>query len=233
MVKINNFIYHSSSVNTAGQLGDLAVQFQEEIFAMAKKHKYERRSKPQPNRAPVSFFGAMEGLDEKEEADQERVQRESIADVNKLAKLFNDRILNQEQFAQIMNTSNDLKSIFDYDLLSSKEMVRILALNQLLRSLTFDTSKDFESFFNAMKLLFVNRDRIIFRVIREHMEVMKGGSMLTVVNLVHVYGVETLWNNEQFWSDENLSRDWVEREAKKDPSETAKNLDLPFFGSNK
>ena len=230
-----------------GQLEELTIQFREEFLREAKKAKdlkdninSMREQYPHSvGKQSQSFFGVMEGLDEKEQEEQIELTRLVVNDLTNLTKLFeNDRLMTAESFGDMMRSCNNLLHIDDYELISDKSLVRNAGLNEIIRSLEMtDYQKMARDFWQAMLLLTVNRDRLLLRIIIEQCEEMlrKGqeGVLLGIFNFVHIYGMERMWKSTKFWKDEEEAREYVKEMA--DRERIKKDLErqnAPFFGKD-
>eukprot|EP01084_Bolivina_argentea_P303661 524319_1 len=223
-----------------GQLEELTVQFREQFLREAKRAK-EKRDKNQAaahGRQQQSFFGAMEGLDEKEQREHIELTKLVVDDLSNLAKMFeNDILMNSEQFRDMMRQCNNLRTIDDYELMSEKSLVRNGLLNETIRSLEFDYELNAEDFWVALRLLTVNRDRLLLRILIEQSEEMlrndQQGTILAVFNLLHIYGIETLWRSNKFWNDEAVTREYVKQMSDRNRiKEELEDKEAPFFGKN-
>ena len=224
-----------------GQLEELTIQFREQFLREAKRAK-EKRQRENPaaaqGRQQSTFHGAMEGLDEKEQQEHIELTRSVVDDLSNLTKMFeNDKLMNAQQFKDMMNKCNQLKTIDDYELILDKSNVRNAGLNQTIRSLEMNFEQHAKDFWTAMLLLTVNRDRLLLRILSEQCEEMikkeQDGVILGVFNLMHIYGIETMWKSTKFWKDEEVSREYVKEMADRDRvKEKLKEANAPFFGKN-
>ena len=180
----------------------------------------------------------MEGLDEKEQREQIELTKLVVDDLSSLSKMFeNDVLLNADQFKDMMQKCNNLRSIDDYELMANKSYVRNAGLNEIIRSLEMDYELHAKDFWTAMKLLTVNRDRVLLRVLIEKSEEMlrngEDGVILGVFNFVHVFGIETMWKSSKFWKDEEESREYVKEMADRERiKRELEKGEAPFFGKN-
>ena len=223
-----------------GQLEELTVQFREQFMREAKraKERRDRNAAASQGKQSGTFFGAMEGLDEKEQREQIELTRLVVDDLSALANMFeHDKLLNSEQFRDLMTKCNNLKTIDDYELIAEKAFVRNATLNETIRGLEMDFEANAVDFWSAMRLLTVNRDRLLLRVLIEQSEEMlrKGqeGVILGVFNIIHIWGIETLWRSSNFWKDEEVSREYVKEMADRNRiKEELEQGNAPFFGKN-
>jgi len=224
----------------AGQLEELTVQFREQFLREAKRNKEQRDKEKRTHgiSQSQSFFGSMEGLDEKEQREQIELSRLVVDDLNNLCTYFpNDQLMNAVQFKQMMNDCNHLKTIDDYELFAEKSLARNAVLNETIRSLEMDYEANARDFWTAMKLLVVNRDRLLLRIITEQCEEMirngDEGVILGVVNIMHIHGIETLWKSAKFWKDEQVTREYVNEMADRGRiKEELEKANAPWFGKS-
>lgn len=206
--------------------------------AKRAKEKRDRNAAVSAGKQAGTFFGAMEGLDEKEQREQIELTRLVVDDLSALAEMFvGDQLMAAAQFKAMMAECGNLRVIGDYEAMSDKATVRAAVLNEVIRGLEMDFAAHAKDFWRAMQLLTVNRDRLLLRVLIEQSEEMrkKGteGVLLGVVNTVHIHGIETMWKSNKFWSDEQDARENVKEMADRNRiKEELEEGNAPFFGKN-
>ena len=59
------------------------------------------------------------------------------------------------------------------------------------------------------------------------------GVILGVFNIIHIWGIETLWRSSNFWKDEEVAREYVKEMADRNRiKEELEQGNAPFFGKN-